>query len=54
MIDIEIMLQNISRARNELQELVVERDSMDEEVLKKVRQLEALQEKYYFMLNQIL
>jgi len=48
------MIQNINRVRNELQELVLERDSMDEEVLTKARQLEALQEKYHFILNQII
>lgn len=48
------MIQNINRVKNELQELVLERDSMDEEVLNKARQLEALQEKYYFILNQII
>ncbi len=51
MVNIEEVLGEISRVRDELQEMVVEKDYIDNEVLAKSRELEELQENYYSLLR---
>ncbi len=52
--NIEDKLKDIQELRNEIQSMVMEKDTIDEEVLEKTRELETLQGQYYFMLNRIL
>ncbi|UNC92678.1 Spo0E family sporulation regulatory protein-aspartic acid phosphatase [Candidatus Contubernalis alkaliaceticus] len=51
MVNIEEVLGEISRVRDELQEMVVEKDCIDNEVLEKSRELEDLHENYYNLLR---
>ncbi len=47
------ILSEIKRVQDELQEMVVEKDSLDDEVMKKTEELEELQRYYSFLLNQM-
>jgi len=49
--NIEVLLDEIKKVRDELQEMVVEKDCIDDEVLEKTRELETLQEDYYSFLR---
>ena len=48
------MLTEIERVSNELQNMVVEKDCIDEEVTEKTRELEDLQNRYYSLLKDML
>lgn len=50
---IDSILKEIKKVNDELQEMVVEKDCIDDEVLKKTSELENLQEDYYSILRMI-
>ena len=48
---LDSLLNDIKKVNDELQEMVVEKDCIDDDVLKKTRELENLQEDYYSILR---